>query len=92
MLIRNNRFHHCGEPVIHINPRNSAPNPKVHQNIRIEDNVFHLRAKSAIGAKSTSGLHVNGNRIHAVQPVKDQDWLHTSDCRDVRTEGNQVGD
>ena len=27
MLIRNNRFHDCGEPAIHINPRNAISNP-----------------------------------------------------------------
>jgi hypothetical protein len=63
MLIRNNRFHHCGEPAIHINPRNSAPNPAVHRNIRIEGNIFHLRGKSAIGAKSTTGLRITKNTI-----------------------------
>lgn len=92
MLIRNNRFHQCGEPVIHINPRNSLPNPAVHRNIRIEDNVFHLRGQSAVGAKSTSGLRVTGNRIHAQQALKDHAWLHAADCEDVRTDGNRVGE
>jgi hypothetical protein len=87
MLLRNNRFHHCGEPVIHINPRNSVANPAVHRNIRIEDNVFHLRGRIGVGAKSTTGLRITGNRIHASQPG---DWLKTSDCADVLVEGNRV--
>jgi hypothetical protein len=90
MLIRNNRFHHCGEPAIHINPRNSAPNPAVHQNIRIENNTFHLRGKSAIGAKSTTGLRITGNTIHAPQPIPHNAWLHTTDCGDVIVEGNSM--
>ncbi len=90
MLIRNNRFHQCGEPAIHINPRNSVPNPAVHQNIRIESNTFHLRGKSAIGAKSTTGLRITGNHIHATQPIQGQDWLHTDDCMDVLSVDNRV--
>jgi hypothetical protein len=90
MLIRNNRFHHCGEPVIHINPRNSVPNPAVHQNIRIQDNVFHLRGVTAIGAKSSTGLRITGNQIHAAQPNQSDDWLKTTDCADVTVEGNRV--
>ena len=68
------------------------PNPKVHRNIRIENNVFHLRGQSAVGAKSTSGLRVTGNRIHAGKPLKDQAWLQTSDCEDVIIEGNRVAE
>lgn len=90
MLIRNNRFHHCGEPVIHINPRNSVPNAAVHRNIRIEDNLFHLRGRIAIGAKSSSGLRITGNQFHAAQPIESDDWLKTSDCADVLVEGNRV--
>lgn len=88
MLIRDNRFHHCGEPAIHINPRNSAPNPTVHQNIRIENNTFHLREKSAIGAKSTTGLRITGNKIHAAKPIPNNAWLHTTDSAQVVVEDN----
>jgi hypothetical protein len=89
MTIRNNRFHHCGEPVIHIDPCNSAPNDAFHQNIRIESNTFHLRDKSAIGAKSTSGLRVSGNSIHAPKPLESGAWIHTTDCADVVIGTNQ---
>ena len=88
MTIRNNRFHHCGEPGIHINPRNSVPNKSVHRNIRIENNTFHLRDKLAIGAKSTTGLHITGNTIHSPQPLSNNSWLHTTDCDDVTVEAN----
>lgn len=83
MLMRNNRFRDCGEPVIHINPRNSVANPEVHRNIRIENNVFHLRGRTAAAAKSTTGLRVTGNRILAEQDGGDVRLIQTSDCSDV---------
>lgn len=81
MRIRRNRFHHCGEPAIHINPRNSVPNPAVHQNIRIEENTFHLRRQLAIGAKSTSGLQILGNTIHSPKPIEGDTWLKLDDSQ-----------
>ncbi len=90
MLIRGNRFHYCGEPAIHIDPSNSVPNPMVHQNIRIENNTFHLRGKTAVGAKSTTGLRVTNNQIHPAEPIQDDGWLRTSDCQDVKSEGNRI--
>jgi hypothetical protein len=89
MLLRNNRFHHCGEPAIHINPRNSLPNPAVHRNIRIENNTFLLRDKLAIGAKSTTGLRITGNQIHSEKPLEKHAWLHASDCADLHVEDNR---
>jgi polygalacturonase len=88
MLIRGNRFHHCGEPVIHIDPHKSAANPEVHRNIRIEGNTFHLRGSTAVGAKSTSGLSITGNRIHPSRPNQDPSWFQTGDCKEVRLEDN----
>jgi hypothetical protein len=92
MQIRRNRFHHCGEPVIHIDPHHSAANPEVHRNIRIEDNIFHLRGRTAVGAKSTNGLSITDNLIHASQPTNDQAWFQTGDCKGVRMERNRAGD
>lgn len=88
MLIRNNRFHHCGEPVIHIDPSRSAPNTAFHRNIRIENNTFHLRDKLAIGARSTTGLNITGNTITAPKALKESEWLTTSDCAEVVTKDN----
>lgn len=90
MLIRSNRFHGCGEPVIHINPRNSVPNPHVHQNIRIENNTFILRERVAIGASSTTGLRIVGNRIQTPERMENQDWLHTRDCAEVHALDNHL--
>jgi hypothetical protein len=88
MLIRNNRFHHCGEPVIQINPHNSVSNPEVHRNIRIENNVFHLRGYITIGAKSTTGLRVTGNRIVAEKEIGDAEFIRIRDCGEVFTGEN----
>jgi hypothetical protein len=88
MTIRGNRFIRCGEPVIHINPRNSVPNSAVHRNIRIVDNTFDLRNKLAIGAKSTAGLRITGNRILADEPLANNAWLLTTDCADVVVDDN----
>jgi hypothetical protein len=90
LRIARNRFHHCGEPVIHINPRNSAPNAAVHRDIRIEDNTFHLRGRMAIGAKSTTGLVILGNTIHPSEPVEGDGWWKAEDCADVVVRGNVV--
>jgi len=90
MRIRNNRFHGCGEPVIHINPRNTVPSANVHQNIRIEDNMFTLRGDMAIGARSTTGLRVSGNHIQTPKRIENQDWLQTSDCENVQVMDNHL--
>jgi hypothetical protein len=82
MTLRNNRFLRCGEPVIHIRPRTSAPNPAVHQNIRIENNTFVLRDSRAIAAHSTRGLHITNNSF---LPATTPDIITTHHCEDVIT-------
>lgn len=58
LLIRGNTFIGCG---IQINPHNSNRDPSqpVHENIRIQDNVFD---GGDISAHSTKGLVVTGNK------------------------------
>jgi len=90
MRIVGNRFHHCGEPAIHIHPRNAAPNAAVHRNIRIEGNTFHLRRQLAVGANSTTGLAIIGNTIHPPAPIEGDAWLKIEDCAEVTVEGNSV--
>ncbi len=88
MTIRNNRFLRCGEPVVHINPRNTVANDSLHRNIRIENNEFVLRANSAVRAKSTTGLRVTGNTIRADKSLDAAQSIQTSDCADVVIENN----
>ena len=88
MTIRGNRFIGCGEPVIHINPRNTVANDSVHRNIRIENNEFVLRGATSIKARSTRGLRVTGNTIYSGREADDGLSVQTSDCADVLIEKN----
>jgi len=85
MLIRNNRFHRCGEPAIHINPRNSVPNNAVHRNIRIENNTFSLRSRTAIAAKSCTGLHIANNTLQGKMKNGEAELIQITDSADVST-------
>jgi hypothetical protein len=83
VTIRRNRFLRCGEPVIRIDPRNTAPNNTVHQNIRIEDNEFVLRGSTAVKARSTKGLRVTGNTIRSEEKPDAARAVQTSDSAEV---------
>jgi hypothetical protein len=83
MTIRNNRFLECGEPVVHINPRNTVPNPTVHQNIRILDNEFLMRGAAAIKAHSATNLRITGNKIHPPAKPGGPPFIDTSGCAEV---------
>ncbi len=71
VTIRNNTFDNCGynsypgNYVIKISPQNKEflPNHWVHENIRIEDNVFKIYDYPILSAKSTSGLVFSGNKV-----------------------------
>lgn len=89
LTIRDNRFHYCREPVIHINPRNDLPNPAVHRNIRILNNDFALQKQVAVKAKSTTGLLVKGNRIYADNPPTDKEAILTEDSAEITIRRNR---
>jgi len=88
MTIRNNKFVHCAEPVIHIEPMNSKANNDVHQNIRIENNQFLLHNELVLKAKSASNINVTGNTIISEKKLNDEIIVLTSDCADVKVEDN----
>ena len=88
MTIRSNRFIHCAEPVININPQNSVAKNAVHRNIRIEKNEFVLRDALAVRAKSTQGLSVTGNTLYSKRPLDDGLVIQTSDCSSLTVENN----
>jgi len=90
MTIRRNRFIRCAEPVIHINPQNSASNNSVHQNIRIEDNEFILRNTMAVRARSTTGLSITGNTIVSEKELDDGMVIQTRECSSVKIEKNRT--
>ncbi|MFT6862309.1 MAG: hypothetical protein ACJAVK_000867 [Akkermansiaceae bacterium] len=91
LTIRKNSFLDCGEPVVSINPQNTVPHNAVHQNIRIEENKFVLRGKTAVQAKSAKGLRVAGNRIWADEKLDAARSVKTADCADVVITGNVFG-
>ena len=84
LTIRNNRFYNCGEPVILIDPQNSAPNDAYHQNILIENNEFILRNERIASIKSTRGLVIRGNTILSKKPLNDEAAIRIIDCSDVK--------
>ncbi len=88
MTIRNNKFIHCAEPVILIEPGNSVPNNSVYQNIKIANNEFVLRNELMVRAKSTSGLSITGNRVYSGKHLNDKLSILTVDCRGVNSDQN----
>jgi len=85
MVIRNNRFYHCGRAAIHIHPQNSKPNPAVHQNIRIEDNLIIPRNQAAaVIANGTRGLHIRNNTILGDPGKPPGHWFRISNSEDVK--------
>ncbi|MCX6996889.1 MAG: right-handed parallel beta-helix repeat-containing protein [Kiritimatiellaeota bacterium] len=80
MTIRSNQFIRCG---IAIWPENSSAKPEdpVHENIRIEGNVFD---NTEIIAKSVKGLTITGNTS-----IPGELRVHTEACTDV-IKGNNV--
>jgi len=88
MTIRKNTFINCAEPVVNVNPSNTAPNDSVHRNIRVEENEFVLRGKLMVRAKSTKGLEVTGNKMYSQKQLNDGSAVQSSDCSDVKIAGN----
>jgi hypothetical protein len=88
MTIRGNRFLHCGEPVVNIDPSNTAANQAFHQNIRIVNNEFVLQRTASVSAKSTKGLLFTGNTIQSGQQLDDGQSIQTSNCSDVHIKEN----
>jgi len=91
MLIRGNRFHDCGRAAIHIHPQNNKPNPAVHRNIRIENNLIIPRdGAAAMIASSTSGLRITGNIVKGDAARDIDDWFRIKNCEDVLISDNLI--
>ena len=89
MTIRRNKFICCGEPVVNINPQNSAPNDSVHQNIRIENNEFDLCGAPGIKVKSTSALIIKGNLFYTEKPLTRKEVIITENCSGAAVANNK---
>ena len=88
MTIRGNRFIRCGEPVIHINPRNTVANDSVHRNIRIENNEFVLRGTTRQGQEHERAARYRQHDLSAKGELDDARSIRTDDCDDVVAENN----
>jgi hypothetical protein len=92
MRISHNKFATCGEPVINIHPENTVSGKMaVHANISIKDNVFSLKEKGLLSAKSTANITLSGNLIHSPHTGKRiDDYLKFDDCSEVRIFNNKL--
>lgn len=81
LTLRGNHFIQCGNPVVWVHPHNHNNDPAlpVHQNIRIENNIFD---GGGISATSVQGLTVVGNRFTGRVAV------NTAACTQVKIESN----
>jgi hypothetical protein len=89
MIIRENAFVACAEPVIEIEPHHEIPYSAVHRNVTVIGNRFLLRDSCAVRAKSTTGLTVSGNDIYAETKPSEGELVRCSDCEDVIVTDNQ---
>ncbi len=67
MTISQNQFIECGCPVISITPEGNAAGDDyfVHQNVRVQDNMFKLAGSLALSARATKDLRFVSNTIVA---------------------------
>ncbi len=92
VIIRNNKFIECGEPVIKIHPENSEiiTGYSVHKNIQITNNQFELKNKLILSAKSTRNIEFTNNTIKVNQNIKINNMLNFKACSGMDVKGNQV--
>lgn len=89
LIIRNNRFDHCGEPVISLHPENTVNGRNaVHNNIQILDNYFWLHNSKLLQAKSCSNLKISGNTIYNAASI--DSVLKFVDCSAISVSGNHL--
>jgi len=89
MIIRNNKFTSCAEPVILIEPSNKKANNSFHQNIRIENNDFLLRNELILKAKSAKNISIQGNTIISEKKLNNALVVETNDCTGLKMGENQ---
>ncbi len=94
LTIKGNLFDECGEPVIRIHPENRKHAGPVHRGIKVLENMFVMRGKRALQAKSTEGIELRGNRFWMRGPlpkeVKQMISLHNS--AGLKLEQNRIED
>lgn len=93
VIIRNNKFIKCAEPVIYIEPENPIYDGPVHKNISILNNEFELSKQYdiAISAKSTQGLTITGNTFKTAEKKSSvNDVIQLNHCESVVIENNRM--
>lgn len=89
VTIRQNRFNHCGSPVISIHPENTVNGSNaVHNNIIVVDNYFSLHGAKLLEAKSTNNISISGNTIYHASSI--DSVLKFVDCTDISVSGNHL--
>ena len=97
VLIRNNDFIECGEPVINLWPENTEIELEkpVHRNTKIEGNKFQLEGSKIFYAKSSKGLQFINNTItknNINETAKVEPAFRFLACSDVELYGNSFQD
>lgn len=93
VIIRNNKFIKCAEPVIYIEPENVSFAGPVHKNISILNNEFELSKQYdiAVSAKSTQGLTITGNTFKTAEKKSSvNDLIQLNHCENVLIENNRM--
>lgn len=92
VLIRNNKFIECAQPVIYIEPENDKHAGPVHKNIKVVDNDFILARQYpvAISAKSTQGLTIKGNTFDTAKPTAIKEIIQLRHCDDTKIANNSI--
>lgn len=63
MIIRENEFVECASPVVNINPHVLSGNGTVHENIRIERNLFRMNGGIAIASHHSKNVSERDNKF-----------------------------
>lgn len=83
ITIRNNRFIHCGGPVINIHPENRIAGGPVHRNISVLDNYFELNGGKLLSARNAANILLSRNSIKTARPDSLGSLVELSECPDA---------
>jgi len=86
VLIQNNEFVECGNPVISISPENDRNEGPVHHGIRILNNRFRMSGPHAVEARSVEGLQIRGNIVRTSDGKTLEEPFRWTDCEKVDIE------
>lgn len=89
VTVSDNKFYHCGEPVINLHPENTINGQSaVHNNIKVLNNYFWLHGSRLLEAKSTGNIKISGNTIYNAVSV--DSVLKFINCSAVSVSDNKL--